>query len=282
MTRFVPSAAVAIAAAVVAVIALASRGTTPTTASAATVLYASAAALERSGHSQELGPYSYLYQRTVERSRFVDPGGTTILRAIDETWVARNGSGRIYERVLNRASIGNLHLRLQTDQRLRVSTRPFSVGATSFSYRQLQQLPSDPRRLAAVVDRLAERTARAYKDPPSAARSTIALYILRSIALLPTPTPVRAAVYRVMANTHGIRLLGRRRDAVGRTGELLVTTLGPERSEIIINPATGRLLQVTRILMRRSPLLPGWRPGLISRDTYVEESVVGSTRARPR
>jgi hypothetical protein len=107
------------------------------------------------------------------------------------------------------------------------------------------------------------------------------LYILRSIAVSPAPTSVRAAVYEVMASTPGIKLLGHRRDALGRRGDMFTATLGPERTEIIINPSTGRLLQFSRILMHRSRLEPGWRPGLISRDTYVDLAVVGSTTARP-
>ena len=68
ITRLVPSAAAAVIAAAAAAVILASGGTVPPPASAGTVLYASAAALQRSGPSLELGPHSYLYVRSVTRS----------------------------------------------------------------------------------------------------------------------------------------------------------------------------------------------------------------------
>lgn len=50
---------------------------------------------------------------------------------------------------------------------------------------------------------------------------------------------------------------------------------------MIINPTTGRLLQLTQILLRRSRLMAGWVPGDINRDIYVQLAVVGSVTARP-
>ena len=285
LTRLVPSAAAALIAAGVAMVIVASQGTSPPPASAATVLYASAAALERSGPSLALGPHDYLYERSVARSRFVDPEGHILLHELGETWTARNGAGRVRDTVLNRSVISrHLDVRLgPSSGRQRPSAHPFTMAyPVSLSYRQLQRLPSSPQRLATVVSRLADRTARALRESSFRnAHSEIVLYVLRSLALSPAPTAVRAAVYQVMASTPGIKLLGHRRDALGRRGDMFAATLGAMRAEIIINPTTGRLLQFTRILMHPSGLDPGWRPGLISRDTYVEQVVVGSMNARP-
>ncbi len=285
LTRIVPSAAAVLIAAGVATVIVASQGTSPSPASAATVLYASAAALQRSGPNLELGPHDYLYERSVSRSRFIDPQGHTFLHELAETWTARNGAGRLHDTVLNRSVISrHLDVRLgPSTARIRPTAQPFMLAdPISLSYRQLQRLPSSPKLLATVVGGLADRTARALRERSSrSAHSEIVLYILRSIALSPAPTAVRAAVYQVMASTPGIKLIGYRRDALGRRGDMFTATVGPMRAEMIINPTTGRLLQFTRILMHRSELDPGWRPGLISRDTYVQQAVVGSTTARP-
>lgn len=285
LTRLVPSAAAALIAAAVATVIIVSQGTSPSPALAGTVLDASAAALQRSGPSLELGPHDYLYERSVSLSRFVDPGGHILLHELGESWTARNGAGRSEDIVLNRSVVRrHLDVRLGPSAwRLRPSARPFTLAyPISLSYSQLQQLPSSPKRLASIVSRLADRTARAEGESSSrGARSEIVLYTLRALALSPAPTAVRAAVYQVMASTPGIKLLGHRRDALGRRGDMFTATLGPMRTEMIINPTTGRLLQFTRVLMHRSRLEPGWLPGLISRDTYVEQVVVGSTSARP-
>jgi hypothetical protein len=285
LTWFVPSAAAALIAAAVATVIVASQGTSPSPASAATVLYASAAALQRSGPSLELGPHEYLYERSVARSRFIDPQGHTFLHEVGESWTARDGAGRLRDTVLNRAVISrHFDVRLgPSTARLRPSAHPFTLAyPVSLSYSELQRLPRSPKRLATVVGRLADRTARTLRESSfRSAHSEIVLYILRSIAVSPAPTAVRAAVYQVMASTPGIKLIGYRRDALGRRGDMFTATLGPMRAELIINPTSGRLLQFTRILMHRSGLDPGWRPGLISRDTYVEQAVVGSTTVRP-
>lgn len=282
LTRLLPSSAVALIAVGVAVAAFASRGTTPPTASAATVLRAAAAALERSDIDLRLGAHTYLYERTIERSRFLDPSGTTVLHALDESWRAQNGAGREHITVLNRSAVRDLHAAGSGLFRLHPSRQPFTlVGGVSLSYSQLQQLPTSPAALAKVVDRFAYKAARAVVESSRSAHSMFVLYILRSISLTPASKATRAAVYKVMASTPGIRLVGQRRDALGREGELLTATLGPEQAEIIIDPGTGKLLQFTRTLTHRSRLYPGWRPGLIARDTYVDETTIGSTTARP-
>jgi hypothetical protein len=287
ITRLVPSATAAVITATVAMVILTSEGTAPPPASAATALYASAAALQRSGSNLELRPHTYFYVRSVARSRFIDPGGDIFLREVAETWTSRDGGGRTEDIVLNRSVIKrDFDIRLGPSVgRLRPSTHPFALAEPmSLSYAQLRGLPSSPARLARTVNQLADRTARAVREPSSrSGHSELVLYMLRSIAISPAPTTVRAAVYEVMASTPGIKLLGHRRDALGRRGDLFAATFGPMRAEIIINPTTGRLLQFSRILMHRSGgAFQTWRPGLISRDTYIQEAVVGSATARPR
>ena len=85
-----------------------------------------------------------------------------------------------------------------------------------------------------------------------------------------------------MAMTPGVRLLGPGRDILGRRGMVFVDVVDPFRFELIIDPATGRLLQSSRTLLHRSRLAAGWQPGPVNRATYQSVAVVGSTRSRPR
>jgi hypothetical protein len=108
--------------------------------------------------------------------------------------------------------------------------------------------------------------------------------MLRGLAEAPTSASVRAALYRVLATTPGIRLLGRTRDSIGRYGIALAVNVEDARLELMIDPTTGELLQTSRTLLRRSKAyLDGKQPpGLINRATYLADGVVSSTHARAR
>jgi hypothetical protein len=106
--------------------------------------------------------------------------------------------------------------------------------------------------------------------------------VLRGVAESPTPARVRAAVYRALALTPGIRLLGRRSDTAGRTGMAVAANLGAEELMLIIDPSTGQLLQTSRTLLHRSVYMQGWPRGLVNRATILASGVVGSTHATIR
>jgi hypothetical protein len=295
--RIAPALALGITAlAVVLVIALGGRGTlAPQRASAAAVLNASAGALETSGSSLRLSGGQYFYVREAVWFRYAWPGSRAfIVRSIYESWVARNGSGR--ERMHVLGVIGRPSPGFRSDTRsydiiARAHARPFSLATAdphlSLSYSQLRALPADPRSLTKKIDQLATRelATRGLGSrglSRSQLQTVLRFGVLRGVAESPTPPQVRAAVYRALALTPGIHLLGRRSDAAGRTGVAVAANLGAVQLVLIIDPATGHLLQTSRTLLHRGPYIAGWPKGLVNRATFLASGIVQSTRATIR
>ena len=281
----------ALGAAVAAVVVLLSSGgeLRPQTATAAGVLNTSAAALERHAPSLALGPHEYFYSRTLVWFRYArETRRPFVVRSVNEAWVARNAPGRERSRVLGVSGIARSArnpLTQSQDSRLPASSRPFLLSTApdvSVSYAQLQHLPANPAALSAALERIALRHGLAKvlvplnKHPLARRqlRAAIAFSMLRFLAESPAPVRVRAAVYRALARTPGVRLRGRRRDSVGREGMAVTAAIGPIELELIINPSTGELLQTSRTLLRRSFLMPGYAAGLVNRDTYLQTAVV--------
>jgi hypothetical protein len=296
--RIVPALALGVAAlAVVLVIAVGGGGgLAPAPASAAAVLNASAAALEKSGSSLSLARGQYFYLREAVWFRYAFPGTRPfIVRSLYEDWIARNGSGSERVRVVSvigRASAPYGSLTHSYSVRTRARARPFSLQtadpAIALSYSQLRALPADAQSLSRKVERLAVRqlpTVDGRGPRGLYRRQLIAIFRfddLRGVAESPTPPEVRAAVYRALALTPGIRLLGRRDDAAGRSGMAVATNLGAVALVLIIDPSTGQLLQTSRTLLRRSPYLQGWPQGLVNRATILASGVVRSAHATIR
>jgi hypothetical protein len=115
-------------------------------------------------------------------------------------------------------------------------------------------------------------------------RTAIRFAIVRGLAETPTSAQLRAALYRVLATTPGIRLLGRTRDSIGRSGIALAVNVQDAELEMIIDPTTGQLLQTSRTLLHRSKAYLDGRqpPGLIVRDTYLATGIVSSTNTQVR
>lgn len=289
----VPLSVAALTAAIVATVLLLSSGggVAPQSASAASVLRASAAALSRGGTSLALGRGEYLNTRTIVWWRYFDQPRPYVVVSVDERWMARDGSGREVDRVLSvdrrpPARHGPPHAKSWGGS-LPPSASPFALApGVSVSYIELRRLPADPTKLSQAVTRLADRGARRYVDlglaPAATWRAIFTFDILRALAAAPAPVSVRAAVYQVLARTPGIRVSGPATDAAGRRGTLLTATLGAFRFTLLLDHSTGQLLETSRVLLRRSTQAPGWRPGLINRATYLAAGVVGSTHARVR
>ncbi len=288
-------AAVTLAAAIVVavILALGSGGElAPRPATAASVLRASADTLERAAPSLALGRGRYFYSRMAVWWRYVHVGPRPyVVRSIDEQWVARDGAGRDRVRVVSVTGLGphpHAPVAPAGDQRLAIKRRPFLLSplpapaGLSLSYAQLRALPGAPARLDATIGRI--RALHPLGREFSSRRWQIfqTFAILRDLADTPAPPRVRAALYRALAATPGIRLLGRRTDSAGRTGMAVAVRSGALELMLIIDPATGQLLQTSRALLRRSSLWPGWPAGLVNRTTFLAAGVVGSTHARPR
>jgi hypothetical protein len=276
---------------VAAVLTLGSAGTLrPEPATAAGVLNASAAALERQGGSRALQTGDYFYSKVAVWWRYAQfSPHPYVVRSIQEEWLARDGHGRSRYHVVGLSGTGvsrHLPLTRSQDAQLRGrQARPFilsSAPVIGLSYAELRDLPTDPTRLGAALDRLAARHHVDQLFPNRDSGTAIRFEMLRELAELPTSASLRAALYRVLATTPKIRLLGRTRDSVGRYGTALAVTVEGAQLELILNPRTGELLQTRRTLLHRSNIYYDGKqpPGLINRATYLASGIVTSTHAR--
>jgi hypothetical protein len=286
--RLVP--ALALAAIVAAVLILRSGSAlAPQPATAAGVLRASAAALDHLGGSRALGRGDYFYTRILEWWRYSEfAPHPYVVRSIEQEWVARDGRGRARNEVIGLGGAGvhrGLPLTRSSDARLRGSPRPFYVSPApeiALSYAQLRSLPTNPARLGAAIDGLVARHPIEEPLRQREVKSAIRFEIVSSLAEAPTSAALRSALYQVLAVTPGIRLLGRTRDSIGRVGMAVGDRVGDIEFEVIIDPATGELLQASRTLLHRSKLYFDGKqpPGLIDRATFLGAGIVASTHAR--
>jgi hypothetical protein len=261
----------------------------PAPATAASVLKASATVLDHQGGSRALGARDYFYSKVAVWWRYAqfsrDP---YVVRSIEEQWRARDGRGRSRYEVVGLGGAGvspRLPLARSQDAQLRASARPFTLSTAfgiSVSYAQLRQLPTDPVRLGAALDGIVSRSHVARLFPQRDIRAAIRFEMLRELAELPTAASLRAALYRVLAETPGIRLLGRTRDSIGRSGMAVAANVEDAQLELILDPASGELLQTSRTLLSHSRAYGNQPPGLINRATYLASGIVTSTRARVR
>jgi hypothetical protein len=289
--RLVPAVGLA-AIVAAAILVLRSGGAlAPQPATAAGVLRASAAALDRLGGSRALGPGDYFYTRTSVWWRYVGYGPHPyVVRSIQESWLARDGGGRSRYDVVGLSGVDvnrSLPLARSSDARLPAHSNPFIISTLPtpgilLSYPQLRGLPTDPARLEDALNRLAARHRVNQAFPQPAYRTAIRWAMLRGLAEAPTSAALRAALYRVLAASPGIRLLGRTRDSIGRYGMDVAVDVQDVRLEMIIDPATGELLQTSRTIRHRSSLDPGQPLGLNYRVTFLASGIVTSTRAQTR
>jgi hypothetical protein len=161
------------------------------------------------------------------------------------------------------------------------------IGWLPSAYQDLAELPTDPTRLLAVVtERI--RTyqppgLRTYQRHPNQTHQlfgTIA-YLLENY---PLPAALRAALYQVLTRLDGVELIGNVTDMAGRHAISIAIDIDQplhERHELLLDPATGRLLGARSVLTRK---VPGWRlpvGTVIDQSVFLEASVVDSQTARP-
>jgi hypothetical protein len=262
-------------------------GLAPPAASAARVLRASAAALQRAGDPRALAPgdRDYLYTRRLIWWRYTERAHPYVVRTVDQSWVARDGSGREDTRTVGARGPGRA-----SDVRLPASRHPFALGLDAFgphvSYAQLRALASDPRALAATVHAIAEKVAQGSpltrEFGAGRFRAALVFEVARALAQAPATAAVRAGVYRLLADTPGVRLLGSTTDSAGRHGTAIAARLGAFEFTIVLDPATGELLQSSRTVLYRSAQTADAPVGLMNRATYLRSAVVASTTAAPR
>jgi hypothetical protein len=160
------------------------------------------------------------------------------------------------------------------------------VGWLPATYQDLVRLPTDPTRLAAAL------TARVRANPQlaSANRARLTMELFGTISYLlehyPLPPQLRAALYGVLTRLDGVKLIGNVTDLAGRRAvSVAIDIVGRplhERDELLLDPATGRLLGARSVLTRN---VPGWRvPAgtVIDQRVFLEASVVDSRTTRPQ
>ena len=161
------------------------------------------------------------------------------------------------------------------------------IGWLPSSYQDLVELPTDPPRLlAALSDRIRTyqppglRTYQRHPNQPHELFGTIA-YLLEHF---PLPAALRATLYQVLTRLDGVELIGDVTDLAGRRAVSVAIDVDqslPERHELLLDPATGRLLGTRSVLTRK---VTGWRlpvGTIIDQSVFLEASVVDSRTTRP-
>jgi hypothetical protein len=149
--------------------------------------------------------------------------------------------------------------------------------------------PTQPAALTRALERLLIATApnraagpmmRQLQADPAQLFSPISQFLF-----LPTSPRLRAALFRALAGLPGVKLLGRQRDRLGRSGIAVgVTEGGPARvrEELLFNPATSNVLQAQAVLLRAAPGAPAMPDGTVIEYTeFLGRGVVSSITQLP-
>jgi hypothetical protein len=205
---------------------------------------------------------------------------TVIARSTQEEWVAPDGSGRVTTGPTRLYFLG------QRDRDLwlaagspkvgnKASDRSFGGG--DLGYGDVAALPTDVHDLAALL-----RVRAQIADDPDVQMLVIIGDLLRRTD---APPQLRASLYRVAAAIPGVELLGRVTDAAGRPGLAVGITSDAtgwlERTELVFDPATSRLLGERTELLERVDWIDASPPVVIAYSVYVAAGTVDSTSERP-
>jgi hypothetical protein len=241
------AAAMAVAATVVALTSGLDEGHVAPAASAAAILRQTAQAAERAPAPGALDPGRYLYvRRTAVEPRVIQRDGdrfTVFIRYVEEDWTARDGSGRSRETPAapafptaadraawqragspsNREMVGNYLPILQgTDLQAPANPRhafPARAGNAGLSYAAARALPTDPRRLEALLRR---QIGSVDEFTPQTRDGVATVRLLewsgRLLGGAPLDSGQRAALLRVVAAQPGVRIAHDAVDRLGRRG----------------------------------------------------------------
>jgi hypothetical protein len=202
----------------------------------------------------------YIYTKIQARWPDCDHGSCDLVSLERETWITRDGSGRVIE------SRGEGR-----------SDRLFAAGGLDFDW--LQELwTNDERKVRDYVER---RTG--SSDPSDFELFTTIIALIRDSEPLPE---ARANLYELAARLDGIELLGQVTDRLGRVGIGFAFTGSGVRQEIILDPETTLPLEI-RVVDAGDPAsqaaskvsTPELVPG--SWMAFVSSGLVPSTRDRP-
>jgi len=289
------------ATAAVAAAAILPRALEREPAAAAAVLHRAAAAA--SAALAPSGRYAYTEATTITSATDTDdPPFTALIPAVQETWIAADGSGQIRtvngtpyfpsERDRSRwLAHGSPPLGLSpgsvTVERLRV--RPDAAALAqrdpaTLDARELDALLNAPAFLPTDTDRL-ERVLEEYaktKDPPA---ESMMFNQLEDLLTNPYASgALRSAAYRVLARMNGIELRGPTRDPAGRPGTAIDFPAGYTwalRHRLIIEPATGAVLTEETLLGQPNDEVAGTPGTVLGEVVYGASGWVDRIGVRP-
>ena len=289
-----------------------------------TVTPAAAAVLTRAGIATQnnpsltLGPGQYLYSeiRTLAASywQWGNPATAawTLQPETIQTWVANNGSDRRLttydgpQQFATPTSRANWIAMGQPPIAPATNTPSGGYdtqdGPGGFSPPDdLSQLPTDPEALAQLIE--TGKTGLAGVATPPAVPQTAAYTFATAAEILGTPavnssSALRSALYKVMADTPGIELVGSATDHSGRTGTEIAGPLGGgigsglpygadgARVEVIIDPSTGEVLETSEVnvdpSLNNAQTKADFTAGQVLTWTdYLTSGIVNSTSATP-
>ncbi|GAA2719261.1 hypothetical protein GCM10010439_04430 [Actinocorallia aurantiaca] len=117
-----------------------------------------------------------------------------------------------------------------------------NVCGKKVSYREIQDLPTEPNALRAELRRMRPDDQGGPK-PPEYGEHLLTSCMIDLLLEQFAPPKIRAAVLRSLAGLPEAEELGTVRDNAGREGTALAITNGENRHELIIDPATSAVLQ---------------------------------------
>jgi len=177
------------------------------------------------------GAAGYRFQRVLDRWTYGTSTAAVTFEQRSETWVDRRFRG--LERssagtVVDRRGAPEIADRLAREQRFTTSERAYELGdATVFGERPLDELPTDPRRLADLMLRSHFAARR-----PGFPRAELVYDQTRELLTLLTTAnagpALRAAAFRAIALLGEVEPAGTRTDALGRTGTAVELRFGAE------------------------------------------------------
>jgi hypothetical protein len=115
---------------------------------------------------------------------------------------------------------------------------PAAIGEKSYTWAQLDALPTDPAKLWPIVK--ADEQLPFSSDPalPKSGQSDLFQSIWNLVTSEPVPAPLQKALYEVAAKIPGVTVDGQYTDSLGRTG----TALHIGMWTMVVDPDTGQIL----------------------------------------
>jgi hypothetical protein len=283
--------AAAALAAVLASIGVTSPGV-PSTAAA--VLEHTAQVAEKQPTTAPPTPGQYYYSRSILQNLFTAtgvPGVVGLQTQVEKLWVSPDGSGRIAQ-----VNQGTPSFLTREDKTKWVATGspplgdPHSdqtFGAGNLPFVDFSTLPTDPAALAKLVreGRVGPSGLVPVGEYPALSPSAELGHITGSLINEGYASPaMRSALYQVIAEIPGMKLLGTVSDGIGRAGTAVALTDGQSGEQIVLifDPNTSAILEVKTLAVGPNRLIGSSVGTVVSSTIFVNSGVVDSTRAIPR